>query len=123
MPKQVLGYKEGEERLVAVIADHDTVTGFLMAGLGEAKQSTAQSNFLIVDADTSYGTIEAAFRQFIARTDIAIILISQPIAQDLKAVISQHKATVPMVLEIPAATVPYDISKDPLLSAARFSSS
>lgn len=34
--------------LVAVIGDEDTVTGFLLAGVGE-RNSKGESNFLVVD--------------------------------------------------------------------------
>ena len=37
--------------LIAVIGDEDTVTGFLLAGIGE-RNLKGQENFLIVDSNT-----------------------------------------------------------------------
>jgi V-type H+-transporting ATPase subunit F len=38
----------GADALVAIMGDEDTVTGFLLAGIGDMDQ-TRQPNFLIVD--------------------------------------------------------------------------
>ena len=73
----------------------DTVTGFLLAGVGNVDYKR-NSNFLVVDsstgesrascsrpsfshddAETRQADIEAAFKAFSKRDDIAIILINQ----------------------------------------------
>jgi V-type H+-transporting ATPase subunit F len=44
--------KLGADALVAIMGDEDTVTGFLLAGIGDMDQ-TRQPNFLIVDSSES----------------------------------------------------------------------
>jgi V-type H+-transporting ATPase subunit F len=78
-----------EGSLVAVIADEDTITGFLLAGVGDV-DLRKRSNFLVVDSKTTVRTIEAAFKDFTNREDIAIILISQPIANMIRHVVANH---------------------------------
>ena len=83
------------------LAWQDTVTGFLLAGVGNV-DLRRKSNFLVVteseylaamliqmtylllsltesraDAETSVKTIEDAFKEFTTREDIAIIMINQ----------------------------------------------
>lgn len=78
-----------EGSLVAVIADEDTITGFLLAGVGDV-DIRKRSNFLVVDSKTTVRTIEASFKDFTNREDIAIILISQPIANMIRHVVANH---------------------------------
>ena len=84
-----------------ILAWQDTVTGFLLAGVGNV-DLRRKSNFLVVteseylaamliqmtylllsltesraDAETSVKTIEDAFKEFTTREDIAIIMINQ----------------------------------------------
>ena len=47
--------------IVAIIADEDTVTGFLLAGVGNV-DAKRKSNFLVVDSKTSQADIEEAFK-------------------------------------------------------------
>jgi ATP synthase F subunit len=63
---------------IAVIGDEETVTGFLLAGVGgvDAKK---ESTYLIVDAKTKHSDIETAFQKFSTSSDIGILLISQPV--------------------------------------------
>lgn len=46
--------------LVGVIGDKDTVTGFLLAGIGE-KDPKGDTNYLVVEEDTSAQQIEDTF--------------------------------------------------------------
>lgn len=88
----------------------DTVTGFLLAGVGHR---TAQgSNFLVVKQDTQLSTIEETFQNLTARDDIGIILINQHIANDIRHVLKDYNATIPTVLEIPSKEHPYDPEQD-----------
>lgn len=100
--------------LVAVIADEDTITGFLLAGVGDV-DLRKRSNFLVVDAKTTARQVEAAFRDFTAREDVAIVLVSQPIANMIRHAIAGHARAVPAVLEIPSKDSPYDPNQDSLL--------
>jgi V-type H+-transporting ATPase subunit F len=61
--------------LVSVIGDSTTVTGLLLTGMGE-RNTKGQTNFMVVDKETTDAMIEAQLRQLIERTDIGIILIS-----------------------------------------------
>lgn len=75
--------------LVAVIADEDTITGFLLAGVGDV-DIRKRSNFLVVDSKTTVRAVEAAFKDFTSREDVAIVLISQPIANMIRHVVSTY---------------------------------
>uniref|UniRef100_A0A2P2KHU9 Uncharacterized protein MANES_07G050600 n=1 Tax=Rhizophora mucronata TaxID=61149 RepID=A0A2P2KHU9_RHIMU len=66
--------------LIAMIADEDTVVGFLLAGVGNV-DLRRKTNYLIVDSKTTIKQIEEAFKEFTTREDIAIVLISQYLQQ------------------------------------------
>eukprot|EP01102_Stenamoeba_stenopodia_P007938 TRINITY_DN2240_c0_g3_i1.p1 TRINITY_DN2240_c0_g3~~TRINITY_DN2240_c0_g3_i1.p1 ORF type:complete len:128 (-),score=32.51 TRINITY_DN2240_c0_g3_i1:121-504(-) len=103
---------------VAVIADEDTVTGFLLAGVG-GLDSSKKSNFLVVDAKTKQAQIEETFKAFTKREDIGIILISQYVANDIRYLLDEYDQVVPTILEIPSKDHPYDSSKDSLMAKVR----
>lgn len=109
-------YKSGEERIIAVIADEDTITGFLLAGVGDndPRKSRGQ-NFFVVSKTTPLQDIESEFKRFVARPDIGVILICQHIANDIRHVIAEHAEPLPCVLEIPSKDLPYDAEKDEVL--------
>ena len=86
--------RDEEGSLVAVIADEDTITGFLLAGVGDV-DIRKRSNFLVVDSKTTVRTIEQAFKDFTVREDIAIVLISQPIANMIRHVVATHEKVSP----------------------------
>ena len=60
-------------KLVAVIGDEDTVTGFLLAGVGHRNAEGA--NFLIVKQDTQLQQVEEAFQKLTSRSDLSLIHI------------------------------------------------
>lgn len=110
-------YRSGEERLVGIIGDDDTVTGFLLAGVGDAKpKKKTGPNYFVVDKTTPVAEIEAAFRGMASRSDIGMILVCQHIANDIRFAIDAHTEALPCVLEIPSKQIPFDESKDPVLS-------
>jgi V-type H+-transporting ATPase subunit F len=88
----------------------DTVTGFLLAGVGH--RTAEGSNFLIVKQDTKLQLVEEAFENFTTREDIGIILINQHVAKDIRHVLKSYTATIPTVLEIPSKEHPYDPEQD-----------
>lgn len=88
----------------------DTVTGFLLAGVGH--RTATGSNFLIVKQDTKLQQVEEAFQTFSRRDDVGIILINQHIANDIRHVLKDYTATIPTVLEIPSKEHPYDPEQD-----------
>uniref|UniRef100_F6VXS0 V-type proton ATPase subunit F n=2 Tax=Ciona intestinalis TaxID=7719 RepID=F6VXS0_CIOIN len=105
-------------KLLAVIGDEDTCTGFLLGGIGELNKHR-QPNFMVVEKDTPTGDIEEQLRLFLSRKDIAIVLISQSIADVVRYVIDAHTDPIPSVLEIPSKDAPYDPSKDSILRRAK----
>jgi V-type H+-transporting ATPase subunit F len=88
----------------------DTVTGFLLAGIGH--RTAEGSNFLIVKQDTKLQLVEEAFQNFSTRDDVGIILINQHVAKDIRHVLKSYTATIPTVLEIPSKEHPYDPEQD-----------
>ncbi|XP_053408541.1 V-type proton ATPase subunit F-like isoform X2 [Mercenaria mercenaria] len=96
----------------------DTCTGFLLGGIGEINKKR-EPNFLVVNKNTSVMEIEEVFRNFVKRTDIAIILINQNIAEMIRHVIDMYTDPIPAVLEIPSKECPYDASKDSILRRAK----
>eukprot|EP00055_Hartaetosiga_balthica_P005222 m.15064 g.15064 ORF g.15064 m.15064 type:complete len:120 (-) comp4408_c0_seq2:939-1298(-) len=108
----------GKDKLLAVIGDEDTCTGFLLGGVGDIN-SKRETNYLIVTKDTTVTTIEDAFKSFVARPDIAIILINQSVAETIRHLLDLHTEAIPAVLEIPSKDHPYDSSKDSILNRAR----
>jgi len=51
----------GRGKLIAVIGDEDTCTGFLLGGVGELNKNR-KPNFLVVEKDTSVTEIEETFK-------------------------------------------------------------
>eukprot|EP00160_Parvularia_atlantis_P014780 Unigene3871_Nuclearia_a/m.11808 Unigene3871_Nuclearia_a/g.11808 ORF Unigene3871_Nuclearia_a/g.11808 Unigene3871_Nuclearia_a/m.11808 type:complete len:124 (-) Unigene3871_Nuclearia_a:85-456(-) len=105
--------------LLAMIGDEDTVTGLLLAGVGNVDRATRKSNFLLVDSQTSVQAIEDAFHDFTTRKDIAVVLITQHVAELIRHVIDAYSKPIPSVLEIPSKDTPYDASKDSILKRAQ----
>ncbi|GMH33175.1 hypothetical protein BSKO_01009 [Bryopsis sp. KO-2023] len=105
--------------LIAVIGDEDTVTGFLLAGVGQL-DVRRRGNYLVVDSKTTTKQIEQAYKEFSARDDIAVILISQYVANMIRSVISSNTRAVPATLEIPSKDCPYDPTQDSVLARVYF---
>mmetsp|Transcript_27348 Transcript_27348/g.56854 ORF Transcript_27348/g.56854 Transcript_27348/m.56854 type:complete len:124 (-) Transcript_27348:94-465(-) len=102
------------DALVCVIGDEDTVTGFLLAGIGEVDLKK-NSNFLVVNPKTTTAQVEDAFRTFTTREDVAVILITQTVAETIRYLLDDYQSMVPTVLEIPSKDNPYDASKDSVM--------
>ncbi|GMK56240.1 hypothetical protein CspeluHIS016_0300800 [Cutaneotrichosporon spelunceum] len=101
--------------LLAVIGDEDSVTGLLLAGIGDVNEKQ-EKNFMIVDAKTQTSAIEAAFMEYTEdRKDIAILLINQHIAERIRPTVDRYQAAFPALLEIPSKEHPYDPTKDSVL--------
>ncbi|NWV02063.1 VATF ATPase, partial [Upupa epops] len=138
----------GRGKLIAVVGDEDTVTGFLLGGVGELDKHR-KPNFLVVEKETSLAEIEETFRapwplpgrqghswvsqvpptftrcfpslsrSFLNREDIGIILISQCLAELIRHAVEAHHRPIPAILEIPSKEHPYDPTKDSVLRRAR----
>jgi len=78
-----------------------------------------EGNFMIVDKDTPLSDIEETLKQFIKRSDIDIILITQNVAEQVRYVLDAHTAAIPAILEIPSKDCPYDPAKDSILRRAK----
>jgi V-type H+-transporting ATPase subunit F len=107
-----------EGSLLAVIGDEDTVTGFLLAGVGNV-DARRKSNFLIVKSDTSRREMEDAFKEFTTREDVAVVLIAQFVANEIRYLVNEYTEPIPAVLEIPSPDHPYDPSADSILKRVK----
>jgi V-type H+-transporting ATPase subunit F len=97
-------------KLVAVIGDEDTVTGFVLAGTGH--RNVEGCNFLVVKADTEVSVIEETFTTLTQRDDIGILLINQHVAEMIRPLLNEYTQPIPTILEIPSKEHPYDPEKD-----------
>ncbi|KAK7202231.1 vacuolar ATP synthase subunit [Novymonas esmeraldas] len=118
-------FRNGEQRIVGIIGDEDTVTGFLLAGVGDNRAALAQgsataeghlgaapANYYVVNPSTPLSEIEEAFTAMCGRKDIGIIIICQHIANDIRHLVEEHHAVIPCILEIPSKGQKYDAEKD-----------
>ncbi|KAK8650730.1 hypothetical protein V6N13_140357 [Hibiscus sabdariffa] len=105
--------------LIAMIADEDTVVGFLLAGVGNV-DLRRKTNYLIVDSKTTIKQIEDAFKEFTTREDIAVVLISQYVANMIRFLVDSYNKPVPAILEIPSKDHPYDPAHDSILSRVKY---
>mmetsp|Transcript_17243 Transcript_17243/g.23822 ORF Transcript_17243/g.23822 Transcript_17243/m.23822 type:complete len:132 (-) Transcript_17243:195-590(-) len=104
-----------EGALISVIADEDTITGLLLAGVGNI-DSRRKSNYFVVTPKSTTMEIENAFKDFTHRNDVAIVLISQFVADMIRHVVNDYTKPIPAILEIPSKEHPYDASKDSILT-------
>jgi V-type H+-transporting ATPase subunit F len=102
-----------DRHLVAIIADADMVTGMLLAGIGTSDGSV--HNYFIVDSKTLVSDIEKEFTRLTGRRDVAILMITQPVADRIRHLVDDYSEMLPALLEIPSKDSPYDIEKDSLL--------
>ena len=65
--------------------------------------------------ETPRDAVEAAFTRFAGSDEVGLVIISQPVADIIRPLITAHTATIPLVLEIPGKDAAYDSSKDPLM--------
>ncbi|KAL4511864.1 hypothetical protein ABPG72_012709 [Tetrahymena utriculariae] len=108
----------GGNKLIAIIGDSDTVTGFLLTGIGD-RNLKGQSNFLVVQPDTKEKQVEDTFNGFLKNGDIAVILVSQHVAEKyLRSIINSYEETLPAILEIPSKDKPYEPKKDIIMQRA-----
>lgn len=111
-----------KRKLIAAIADEDTVTGLLLAGIGQiSNEPGKESNFLtVIPGKTTVEQIEEAFTDFTStRDDIAILLINQHLADLIRYKVDNYTNAFPAILEIPSKDHPYDPEKDSILKKFR----
>ncbi|GMQ00641.1 hypothetical protein CsSME_00047642 [Camellia sinensis var. sinensis] len=102
-----------------LIATGDTITGFLLAGVGNV-DLRRKTNYLIVDSKTTVNQIEEAFKAFTTREDVAIVMISQYVANMIKFLVDSYNNPIPAILEIPSKDHPYDPTHDSVLSRVKY---
>ncbi|KAJ3424545.1 v-type proton atpase subunit f [Anaeramoeba flamelloides] len=104
-------YQPREDLYFAIIGDRDTVTGFLLTGMGNSVLKS-NSNFLVVDQKTSQEEVEQTFHRLTNDENIAIIIINQTIANTIRHLIDSYEKTIPTVIEIPSKNKKFDFSTD-----------
>ena len=102
--------------LIGIIGDEETVTGFLLAGIGERNDHF--SNFLKVTSETDTNQIRDFFQELVSNKKIGIILISQDVAERIRETLDAYDEIIPTVLEIPSKNTPYSIEKDSIMQKA-----
>ena len=70
----MINQPKNNQTLVGIIGDKDTVTGFLLAGIGQKDQKG--QNFLVVDENTKSEEVEEAFKKFTEQGNISVLLIN-----------------------------------------------
>lgn len=107
--------------LISTIADEDTNTGLLLAGVGQTTPETQEKNFFVYrEGKTTKEEVKQAFDKFTKdRDDIAILLINQHVAELIRSDIDGFTAAFPAVLEIPSKDHPYDPEKDSVLKRVK----
>jgi V-type H+-transporting ATPase subunit F len=67
-----------------------------------------EKNFYIVNSSTPISEVEVAFNIFTKeRGDIAILLITQTLAEKIRTLCDRHTQAFPALLEIPSKDAPY----------------
>ena len=72
-----------------------------------------------VFSETTTKQIESTFQSYSEREDIAIIVIAQNVANEIRHLIEQHDKAIPAILEIPAKDQPYDPTQDTMLTRVK----
>lgn len=114
--------KMSKRTLIAAIADEDSITGLLLAGIGQvSNEGNKETNFLtVVPNKTGTEEVEKAFEKFTSeRDDIAILLINQHIADSIRYRLDTFTKAFPAILEIPSKEHPYDPERDTILKRVR----
>jgi V-type H+-transporting ATPase subunit F len=106
---------KSENLLMSIIGDEETVTGFLLAGIGERNEQS--KNFFVISKEEK-PEIEEIFNSLKVRKDIGIILISQHIAEMIRETLDAYEEVIPTILEIPSKNFPYSVEKDSLITRA-----
>ncbi|XP_045145712.1 V-type proton ATPase subunit F-like [Echinops telfairi] len=108
----------GRRKLISVVRDKDTMTGFLLGGIGELNKNH-HPNSLVMEKDTTINEIEDTFRQFLNCDNIILILIDQYIGETVQHTPDAHQHSLLAVLETRSGEHPYDAAKDSILRRAR----
>ncbi|XP_049947804.1 V-type proton ATPase subunit F-like [Schistocerca serialis cubense] len=109
-----------ENLLVGLMGDENTCVGFLLAGIGQ-RSPDGDSNVIVVHGHTSELEIEEDFQRLLAREDIAILLITDQVAEVIANSMARHldSRKPPVLLTIPSPYQPFDSEADVMLRAVR----
>lgn len=112
-------YHNGDKKILGIIGDEDTVTGFLLAGIGDnaslKDQESSNPNYFVISPSTPVSEVEFAFVSLTNRPDIGIIIICQHIANSIRHLLQEHQAVIPSIIEIPSKGQKYDAEQDHVL--------
>ncbi|CAL5354730.1 unnamed protein product [Camellia sinensis] len=64
--------------------------------------------------------IKEAFKEFTTREDVAIVMISQYVANMIKFLVDSYNNPILAILEIPSKDHPYDPTHDSVLSRVKY---
>lgn len=117
---QAARYRSGDKKILGIIGDEDTVTGFLLAGIGDNSIKKDQGenqnpNYYVVTPSTPIADVELAFVSLTNRSDIGIIIICQHIANSIRHLLQEHQSVIPSIIEIPSKGQKYDAEQDHVL--------
>eukprot|EP00931_Biecheleriopsis_adriatica_P118779 TRINITY_DN940_c0_g1_i7.p1 TRINITY_DN940_c0_g1~~TRINITY_DN940_c0_g1_i7.p1 ORF type:complete len:135 (+),score=37.05 TRINITY_DN940_c0_g1_i7:90-494(+) len=107
---------------LGLIADEDTVTGMLLAGVGHV-DGQGKKNFLVVDSKIHVKEVEDKFHELTSRKDISMVLVTQDCAEMIRKTVDDYTnggKVIPTVLEIPSKDTPYDPRKDSVMQRVAF---
>ncbi|KAF5951352.1 hypothetical protein HYC85_009296 [Camellia sinensis] len=76
--------------------------------------------FFYYGLETTVKQIEEAFKAFTTREDVAIVMISQYVANMIKFLVDSYNNPIPAILEIPSKDHPYDPTHDSVLSRVKY---
>lgn len=106
--------------LIAALGDEDTITGMLLAGIGQVTNEVGkEKNFQVCDEDIKNEDLLQLFNEYVKRDDIAILLINQHLADKIRLEVDSFTDPFPAILEIPSKDHPYDPEKDSILRRVR----
>lgn len=83
---------------ICVIGDRETISGFLLCGLGSFKEK--ENNFFFTDG-VKDDLIKEAFNNFMNRKETLIIFITQEVSKKIKRATVTKQDPVPSVVVIP----------------------
>ncbi|CAH1960648.1 unnamed protein product [Acanthoscelides obtectus] len=100
---------------MGIIADEDTVCGFLLAGIGELDPN-GDPNYAVVDEHTPDIVVAAHYRRLILRQDIAILLIDHEAADRIRQTMKELEyIKYPHLVIIPDHYGPYEMDIEYIL--------
>ncbi|XP_046805803.1 V-type proton ATPase subunit F isoform X1 [Lucilia cuprina] len=100
--KDVSSIDEDMRMLIGIIADEETTTGFLLAGVGESFDVIKRNrSFLMVTEGTYVNEVQNFFISIYSRANIGVILVASDLWKHILPVLEiQKRKPLPIILEI-----------------------